>query len=1059
MTNKSSTQKLFHSIFVTPILGILLVLLIIAGGLLGYHGMIKEALPDLKIPIASVSAQWHGGIASIMEREVTEKIEAKIKNIEHLKRYSSGSSFGNSDLIVEFEANAPLESSMSKLRDAVNDAAADLPDNVKKPKVKVLSIRSAPIATFMLFGDVSKEQLDIISKLLKQKLQKINGITRVNILGNQKRYAKVQFIPDRLLSYNISPAEIGRIINLHDTDYPLGVYSGREMPLNIKSQTALYNIKDLQNLPILRQQNGHLVRLKDVAHVEKAIYQTNTETYFSVNGAAYGKGVSLSLVKGPGEDTIKLVKEAKHIFNQVAQSEAWPNTMQFKIISDNAEIIQQELDKTLINGMQSVAVVFLVLFFLLTWREATVAALCIPITFLGSIFVLWLMGFTFNVMMVIGMILALGLLVDDFILMMEGIHEGLFKQKMSFTEAAKLTIKKYAIPSFAGTLTTIIIFIPLASISGIDGKFIKAIPVTAAVCLTVSYIVSLMVSVPLSQFLLSRRNKEHEPFIDKLTYQLEDKLQGFLTNHITHNDKASYKWLGISSLPIVLGFLLMLLLPVTLYPLSDGRNMGITVELPIDYKLDETRQVANDFKEILRKKPYLSSVLLTVGQRDFIFEGSSEDRLALSQKPSLIGFTLLFKPKDQREKLAYQYVPEIRAEFEKVLAHIPGNRLFITAETGGSSNEDPLQINLTGTNIEKLEKISSQIQQRLKKIDGLINVRDNLGQTTTDATIIPKREVLNYYQLSEADFNRQLSSYLGDYKITKLRSDKPSDDIEIRVEPFWQSKGNRHGGPENWREWQSIKIKTPNNQWIPATELADIKYSQAPMTITRKNGQLNVTIAAQTFTLTSQAMQQQINPILQELKKQWPTGYHYKWAGEVELAHNTFGSSEKIFVIAMLAVFSILSLQFGSFKQSLIILVTTLFGVSGVFIGFFIMAYPLSFPAVIGIIALAGITVNDGIVLVDTMNKYKQKGMPLSEAAARGAADRMRPIASTTITTLVGLLPLALADEAWRPLCSAIIFGELLATIAAMIAVPALYRVLTTEDLQHSQRELEPNIE
>ena len=186
-----------------------------------------------------------------------------------------------------------------------------------------------------------------------------------------------------------------------------------------------------------------------------------------------------------------------------------------------------------------------------------------------------------------------------------------------------------------------------------------------------------------------------------------------------------------------------------------------------------------------------------------------------------------------------------------------------------------------------------------------------------------------------------------------------------------------------------------------------------------------------------------VDPVLRELKEEWPAGYEYRWAGELELAEETYGNAGQAFVLAVLAVFAVLVLQFRSFLQPAIILINVIFGITGVFFGFMLMAYPLSFPAVIGMIALAGINVNDGIVLVDTMNRHHRSGMSLTEAAARGAADRFRPIVSTTLTTLVGLMPLAIADESWRPLCAAIIFGEILSTGAAMVVMPALFRVLT----------------
>ena len=1036
-------------LFLDPTLGVLLVLLLVATGLFGYQGMIKEALPDLSIPMATIHTHWHGSSQTVVEKEVTDKIERELRDLDHLKKYASGSLFSNSMIMVELDAQAPLQESLSQLRERVDKAAGELPTDAKKPVVTQESIRGMPIATYVLYGNVSNDQINRAAKRLKKRLQRIPGITRVEEFGNRKRYVRVQVLPERLRAYGISPVEIASLIDARNADFPLGVYEGREQPLNLTSETAIHDIEQLADLPVKRSDSGRVIRLRDLARVEKAPYRAQTETWFSLDGSEYTRGVALSIKKGEGKDTSELVARATELMEQAARESDWPAGLKYNLVYSDAQVIQQELDKTLVSGWQSVVAVFLVLFFLLTWREAAVAALSIPITFLGSIVALWLLGYTFNVMVIIGMVVALGLLVDDFILMMEGMHNGLTIKRLSFGESALRTIRQFAVPSLAGTITTILIFVPLANIGGLDGKFIRAIPVTAAVCLIVSFLVSIFVSVPLSRFLLARKPRQDTALIDRVTLRAEEALSAWLQRRVTGRRRDACKWLGWGALVVGIGFSLAAMLPVTLYPLSDGRNLGITVELPVDYKLEEAREVAQRLGKALKDKSYLSSTLMVVGERDFVYEGSAEDRLSVSTAPNLIGFTVLYKPKKDRDLLAYQYVPRLRHELHGLLADVPGYRLLITSETGASSNEDPLQINISGSDMERLQEISRQVQQRLRLLDGLSDVRDNLGQGRVEATVKPRREMLDRYGLTERDFNAQLSLYLGDTKLAKLRSDDMDTDLDIRFEAYWPSKAGKLGGPESWAEWQSIRIKTARGEWVPVRLLADLHLTQVPLTVSHKNGRRNVTIMGTSFTLTFGEMHALVDPVLRELKEEWPAGYEYRWAGELELAEETYGNAGQAFVLAALAVFAVLVLQFRSFPQPAIILITVIFGITGVFFGFTLMAYPLSFPAVIGMIALAGINVNDGIVLVDTMNRHHRSGMSLTEAAARGAADRFRPIVSTTLTTLVGLMPLAIADESWRPLCAAIIFGEILSTGAAMAVMPALFRVLTQRAACH----------
>ncbi|ENK3144053.1 efflux RND transporter permease subunit [Vibrio alginolyticus] len=1038
----SNLTKMKHIFFAKPTFALLLLFLVCVSGFISYQRMIKEALPDINIPIAIVNTSWYGTTASVIEKEVTDKIEREIKDLEMLKTYSSGSSFGNSTIQVEFNSNAPMQESLNQLRAKVDEATADLPKNADATKVSKTSIRSMPIATVMLYGNTSEGELDSLAKRLQQKLLRIPGIAKVSLLGNQKSYVRVQLIPERLRSYNISPEKVGELIVQHSSDVSLGVYEGSEMPLNVQSQSAIHNIEQLAKLPLKRFSDDRTIRLEDVAKVEVSLRKAQTQTYYSREGLPFTQGVGISLIKGQGEDTIKLVNKAIKLFEHEKAGNSWVDGVDYNLVSNNAEVIEQELEKTIVDGWQSILAVFVILFFLLTWREATVAALSIPVTFLGTIATLWFFDYTFNVMVVIGMVLALGLLVDDFILMMEGIHDGLHKHNLSFQDSAFRAIKLFAIPSLSGTLTTILIFIPLANIGGIDGKFIQSIPTTAAICLTMSYLVSIFISVPMSRFFMPKRSQFKPATVDIYTEKMEAKIMGWLKQRVTASRTTSYKWIVIGGSIIAVGFLLAVMLPVILYPLSDGRNMGISVELPVDYKLEQTEKISKKIAKHLESKEYLSSVLMVVGQRDFMYEGSAEDKLSVSTSSNVVGYTMLLKPKSERSKLGYEYVPELRTEINQILKDVPGHRVFITTETGASSNEAPLQINLLGNDINALQNISRQVQQKLKSIKGIGNIRDSVGQTKTEATIHPKRELLDFYHISEESFNRQVSSYLGDIKLVKVRTKDVNEDLDVRLETYWWSKKGKQGGPENWDEWKSLSVITEEGKWIPAHMLADVEYNQVPKTISHKRGMRNITVMGDSYSLSSMDMKEIIDPILSEMKEAWPPGFDYRWSGEVELAEETYGNAKIAFLLAILGVFSILVLQFQSFIQPVIILCTVLFGLSGVFYGFMIFGFSISFPAVMGMIALAGINVNDGIVLVDTMNRHLKNGLSKSEAASRGAADRLRPIVSTTLTTVISLVPLAIAEEAWRPLCMAIVFGELLSTLTAIIILPALYNVI-----------------
>ncbi len=1020
--------------------------LFLVSGFLAYQSLIKEALPNLAIPIADVQVHWHGASPGVMEKEVTNKIEKELRGMKGLKRYSSGSQNSHASFIVEFEPDAPLRESMDLLREKVRKAEADFHKSVEKPKITQFAIRNSPILSLVLYGDLEERELGAAAKRLKRRIERINGIRKATLYGHRKEFVFVQLIPEQLQAQGISPATVIERLRRHEQDLPLGEYENRDLSYLVKSETAFHDVATIRDLPLGRSPDGKVVRVKDIARVEQTLYRKQWDASFSKNGSAYRDGVAISAVQVPGRDTVGLTERIKQVVEEARSLPGWPQGMQYEVVFNEGDIIGTELKTSLTSGWQAVLVVFAVLFILLTWREALVAALCIPITLLGTLGVLWLMGYTLNVMVIIGVILALGLLVDDFILMMEGMHDGVFVKRLPFFRAAWRTVKSYALPSLSGTITTVLVLVPLAAIGGLDGKFIRLIPVTAAICLMMSYLVSILVAIPLSRIVLDGRDTAHKtPWIDRVSAWAEGKLTSWLRSGPVASRSRSVNALALGAVVFLFAAFVATQLPVILNPQADGRDIGITVELPVDYKLDESEAVARDIGAVLREKPYIESVLRIVGERDFLYEGSPEDSLSVSTAPNNIGFNILLTPKDARDRLGYQYVRELRRSLNTVLRSVPGHRVTITAEDGGPSNQDPVQINLSGPNMGTLRDISLQVQHRLYEIDGLNDVRDNLSQSKAEAVLRPRREMLDYYDIDERDLNLQLSMYLGDTKIAHMRRPGTVDDMEIRIASYWPSQSGRVGGPADREELWRIPIRTPDGRWVPYRMLVDQEISEQPSVITHKNGQRSLTVMAKTFTLPLDEVHRLVDPVMQDLQKSWPPGYTYRYAGEQEAAREAYGNSAKALIIAVVLVFGVLALQFDSFKQPVIILFAALFAIMGVVLGFGLLAYPFSFAAMIGVIALVGITVNDSIVMVDTMNRHRKAGLSVREAAARGSADRLRPIVSTTLTTILGLLPLAIADEQWRPLCMAIVCGETVSTVTSLALIPCLYNLLTKD--------------
>lgn len=1038
-------SPVFSFFFIKPIFSSLLLIFLIAAGVLAYFSMIKESNPDLEIPQALIYTSWPSASPELVEKEISIKIEKKIKSLKGLKRYLSGSLNSLSIIAVEFDVNSSMQESIQLLRSKVSEAESDLPKDAKKPTIELVSITDIPIITFMLYGDLDDSIISVAAEDIQSQLEKIPGIKKVDLSANRKEVVQVLLKPERINSLNISSTLIKNKIQEANIDVPWDKLENEDFTATIKMSGRFTDTDQLLKLPLVKINESRIVELGELAYVKRDLEKEKSRVFLSKKGSKFKKCVAVTLYKLPGKDTISLIDTAKEKMEKLKKSPDWPFGMEYTITSDESVLIWDNLSNVFNNCWQGMLGVFLVLFVMVTWREALIAGLSIPITLLGTVAVLWVLGYTMNEIVIIGMILAFGIMVDDFILMMEGMHHALTELKLSIAEAQIHTLKTYAIPSLSGSLTTIIVFLPLMAIGGIDGKFIRLIPLTAAICLVLSYFVSVFINVPLSGLILKfQKVTSTKTKVDRLNDLACEKLTHWLKINALCTKGRAGLLLATAIAIFVLSVFLVGLLPSTLYPKADGRNLGITVEMSPDTSLDKAHLLANELGEILRSKDYLENVIKYVGKKSPFSIKSLADNLSDAEAPYLVGISCVFEPLDKRAKMAFEYLPELRKELEVIVDKYPGSFLVISPDVGGATSEDPVQIDISGNNMEELRLIGTQVKNKLREVKGVSDVRDNLGTASLDVNLIPKREALQFYGISQSDMAEQIRLAMSDDKIGTFKLPGNKDDLDIRMGYAWPSRNGQMGGPKDWEEVSLLGVFNNRNERIPIFSILDPIVTEAPLSITRKNGDRSVKIMAKTDNRTVTEILEDFEPVLKEMKKKWPAGYTYFFSGEAEATDETYTSMNQAFLIALFLVFAILTILFNNYKQPFIVMFSVLFGLIGTFFGFFLFWIPLSFPAMIGIISLLGIVVNDAIVMIDTMNGYLKEGYSVIDAAASGSADRLRPIISTTLTTIVGLVPLSLSSPLWMPLCLAIIFGLIVATFVSIVIIPCLFLLLTT---------------
>lgn len=966
------------------------------------------------------------------------------QTLKGVKRILSGSFAGYSVITVEFHTDVEPRDALSRLQSKVTEAQSELPKEADKPAVNQVSVNDSPIFSVRLYGDRDLSELSALANRLKNTLENIPGVNEAGVSGNRDEIIHIRLIGARLHAVGLSPLTIQNAVQEANLDLPWGQFDGEEVGAIFRLTGRYRNTRQLELLPIHRTGGGRLIRLGDLADISRTTTEERSRTFYSSDGEEYRRAVEIYLTKRAGADTIDVINRAKALFATARASQAWPDGVAYTVVVDESEEINADLLNVFKNGWQAMLAVFLVLLVSLTWREALVAGLAVPVTFAGALIIIATLGYSLNQIVIIGMVIALGLLVDVFILMMEGMHENMFVEGKSFSAAALATTRTYAAPALAGQLTTVLAMAPLLGIAGITGKFIRPMPMTAIACLVAAYLVAMLLTIPLSRYVLPKPGtKVKKTRIDLLTEKASMELSRLLARLFLTSRTRALIWAGAAMGVFGLSYILFSTLPSELMPKGDGRNMGVLVELEPDSSFETAQICADAVGERLRQLDYFESITKYVGEKSPYSVTSLVDQLSPTSGLNFVGFTTIFTPRKERAKMGFEYVSDVTEHIRPALESCPGGNVQLNPSLGGAAADAPIQVELIGNDMDQLRSLAERLVRRLQQVEGTRNVRHNLGLPSLDLQATPNMEALNFYGISPTDLAQQIRVMMTNDKIGTFVSGGVEEDIDIRMGYGWPSRRGEIGGPTTLAEAYLLNVTTPEGKSIPLFSLVDFELSEAALSILHREGKRTVTLLADTDKRTAGEVLGDIVPVLDAWAENWPDGYSYNLAGEAESGEEVFGSAGSMLVLALCLVFALLVLQFDSFAQPLVIMSAIPLALTGTFFGFFALQLPFSFMAMVGVIALIGIVVNDTIVMIATMNGYRKEGKPLLEATAHGAADRLRPILTTSITTIAGMIPLSLSNKMWLPLGVTVISGLIFATLLALFIVPCLYILFT----------------
>ncbi|MFC1844416.1 efflux RND transporter permease subunit [Thermodesulfobacteriota bacterium] len=1063
--------------------------IIIVFGVYSYLVLPRENEPDITIPYVFVSTSYKGVTPTDIETSITIEIEKKLKGIDGVKKIQSVSSEGLSSINIEFITGTDIDQALQDVKDKVDEAKGELPADLENdPAVFEVNLSEMPIAVYSLSGTCGLPCLKDIAEDLKDDIEAIPGVLEAEVTGGLEREIRVEVIPEKLAFYGMSISSFQEKLyseNQNTSGGAIRMGDGRfqlQVPGEFKSPDEIYSL-------VLGTHNGQPVYLKDLAMVVDGFKEETSRSRLDGKAA-----VSIAVKKRSGENIIAISKKVDELIEKAQP--VWPSTTEVVKVMDKASDIEgmvADLENNILTGL---LLVVLVIFFAMGFRNAVLVSMAIPFSMFLSFTILYLMGITLNVVVLFSLTLALGMLVDNAIVIVENIYRYM-EQGAPRLEAAKRATSEVAYPVIGSTLTTLAAFSPMLFWPGIMGEFMGYLPLTLIVTLSSSLFVAMVINPALASLFMKARGQgqQSELSIEEIAAAGEKPVEikgRVLTGYARVLNFSLQR--PISVVMIACAFLVLLFQgwllavglekPVEFFPDLQPKSIYVNVEPPEGADLEYTDRLIKRVEVAITGAAQNSSAQdsdtaelydSAYGPKEHrkadggTFMGPSDlgnikniytkavttpgsGSMFSSNTPNNIG--VRFIDLDERLRSSNETMDEIR----KRVAGIPGAKITIAAQEEGPPTGAPINIEITGDEMVVLGKLSKQVKEIISQIPHVVDVRNDYTEGTPSIQVVIDRQKAALFGLTTDMIGFALKTAYNGLDVSSFRESNEDYDITVQL-----SEENRRLTDV----LHELMIPVPSGEMVPLSTLAEIEYTGAIGDIVRIDNQRVVTVKANVdeTKIPGPIARAQAEKLLKEFPM--PPGYEIKFTGEMQEQKESEDFLAKAFIVAMLLIFFVLVSQFNSITLPIIIMTSVILSLGGAFLGLAVFRQPFGIIMTgVGVISLAGVVVNNAIVLIDYINKLKDRGMEVRKAVVAAGATRLRPVVLTAITTILGLLPMVTgvsfdfhklavswvseSSQWWSSMAIVVVFGLMVATFLTLIVVPTLYSFF--EDLKGKRK-------
>jgi len=999
-----------------PVTATMMVLALLIFGIISLGRLGVDIYPDVDFPMVSVSTLWENSRPEEVDNNITDELEDAIGGISGIKHIISNSLEGYSSILINFELYKDVDVGAQEARDKISTKLWKLPDKAETPAIEKLDINAQPILWLVLFGEqYSIEDLtEYADDKIRPVLQKLKGIGDVRITGGRELQVRIWLDGDKLTAHDLTVQDVILALKKGHLEIPGGKVETREKEFLVRTMGEIPTPESFNDLIVAYRKNT-AVLLRDIGYAEKGREDIQTIARYTSKEKEVIQGVGLGISPRSGANKLSVATLVKEELNNIKRF--LPAGMQIEISSDDSIFIKESIDEVqlhlIIGGLMAALVIML---FLQNIRTTLFSAISIPTSIIATFTAMYALGFTMNNLTMVGLAMSVGIVIDDAIVMVENIfrHRQMGK---SAIQAAKEGSSEIGFAIIAATVALVAVFLPVAFMGGLVGKFFFEFAITVACAILISAFISLTI-VPMlaSRYLTFSTGKwESLQIFDLFMANMTKLYRKLLTWALEHR----FTIVLLALLSLILGGCIFVLVGKEFITEEDKSKFVVRIETPLEYSIYKTDQVLQRVEEELRKIPEVQQIFSLTG---FGEEGST------AQSNKGISFVTMV-PKEKRKKSQMDIMLEVRRKLWKIpdiTASVSTASIF-----GSARRDEEIQYVIQGPSLEELDKYSRKIMERMEATDGFIDVDRNLELGKPEVQVKINRKKAADVGVSVESIASAIGALIGGIDVVEFKHGGESYDVRVRLV---QEERNLPSDIEK------IWIRSKGGQLIELDNFVTLKNFQGPSIINRFDRQRSVIIYANLEGMALASAMVALENIAGEIL---PEEFSRQHTGRTEMFEETIYFIGMAFMLSILFTYMVLAAQFESFIHPFTIMVALPLSFIGAFGLLYITGNTLNLFSMIGFVLLVGLVTKNGILLIDYANQQREEGMPIKEAIVEAGCVRFRPILMTAFSTVAGVLPVALGigvgSEMRQPMAVAIAGGLITSTLLTLLVIPVTY--------------------